>query len=96
MGKLPLISVILPVYNGEKYLAESIDSILNQTYRNFEFIIINDGSTDNSEQIIKSYTDSNIYYYINKKNIGTAATLNKGINLSRGELIARMDQDDIF
>ena len=89
-----LISVILPVYNGELYLKDSITSILNQTYINFELIILNDGSTDNSEEVILSFKDSRIRYY-KHTNIGLAATLNHGILLSAGELIARQDQDDI-
>ena len=91
---LPLISVILPVYNAEKYLRESIDSILNQTYTNFQLIIINDGSTDDSENIILSYDDSRISY-IKKKNSGISETLVQGIQLSKGKYIARMDADDI-
>ena len=91
-----LISVILPVYNGEKYLKKAIDSILNQSYQNFEFIIINDGSKDNSINIINQYaiTDSRIRV-INRKNLGLIATLNEAIEQSRGKYIARMDQDDI-
>ena len=90
----PLISVILPVYNGSLYLKESIDSILNQTYTNFELIIINDGSKDNSEEVIKSYNDDRIKY-LSQENRGLAATLNIGIKLTNGIYIARMDQDDI-
>ncbi len=85
----------MSVYNGQKHLREAIDSILNQTYENFEFIIINDGSTDTSEEIIKSYKDSRIKLINNKKNLGLPASLNKAIKLSRGEYIARMDADDI-
>ena len=64
MGKnlIPLVSVLMPVYNGEKYLREAIDSILNQTFSDFEFLIINDGSTDHSQNIINSYNDSRIRY----------------------------------
>lgn len=91
---MPKVSVILPVYNGEKYLEEAIESILNQTVKDFEFIIINDGSTDSSEEIILSYTDKRIKYF-RHENIGLAATLNKGIELSEGIYIARQDQDDI-
>ena len=65
----PLISVVMPVYNGEKYLREAIDSILNQTYTNFEFIILNDGSIDRSEEIILSYKDPRIVYVKNEKRI---------------------------
>jgi len=91
-----LISIVLPVYNGEEYLKEAIDSILNQSYQNFEFIIINDGSKDNSINIINRYaiTDSRIRV-INRKNLGLIATLNEAIEQSRGKYIARMDQDDI-
>lgn len=91
-----LISVILPVYNGEKYLNEAIESILNQTYTNFEFIIINDGSKDSSLEIIKEYEkkDSRIVV-VSRENRGLIATLNEGIEKCKGKYIARMDQDDI-
>lgn len=94
MNTNPEISVILPVYNGETYLKAAIDSILNQTFKNFEFIIINDGSIDASEAIIKSYKDERIKYFY-QDNLGLGATLNKGISLSRSSFIARQDQDDI-
>jgi len=84
----------LPVYNSEAYIRESIDSILNQSYSNFEFLILNDGSKDRSEEIILSYTDPRIKYH-KHPNCGLAGTLNRGIELSKGELIARQDQDDI-
>ena len=91
-----LISVILPVYNGEKYLSEAIESILNQTYENFEFIIINDGSTDNSLELIEKYKEiDNRIIVISRENKGLIGTLNEGIEKSRGKYIARMDQDDI-
>ena len=91
-----LVSVILPVFNGEKYLVESIESILNQTYSNFEFIIINDGSSDKSLKIIKKYNklDKRILV-ISRENKGLIASLNEGIEKSKGSYIARMDQDDI-
>jgi glycosyltransferase involved in cell wall biosynthesis len=91
----PLVSVIMPVYNGEKYLREAIDSILNQTFSDFEFLIFNDGSTDNSENIILSYDDSRIQYIKNESNIKLIATLNKGIELAKGKYIVRMDADDL-
>ncbi|MDQ6531540.1 glycosyltransferase [Flavobacterium sp. LHD-85] len=91
----PLISVLMPVYNGEKFLREAIDSILNQSYRNFEFIIINDGSTDETENIIFSYNDNRIRYIKNESNLRLIKTLNYGIELAKGEYIARMDADDI-
>lgn len=90
-----MISVIMPVYNGEVHLKAAIDSILDQTYAEFEFIIINDGSTDSSEEIILSYKDERIKYIINEKNLGIVKTLNKGIDLASNKYIVRMDADDI-
>lgn len=92
----PLISVAMPVYNGERYLAEAIDSILAQTYNNFELIIIDDGSTDNSLQVLRGYEkrDARIRL-VARENRNLATTLNDIIDLARGKWIARMDQDDI-
>ena len=96
MSKTPLISVVMSVYNSEKYLTEAIESILNQTYENFEFIIVNDGSTDNSLEIIKEYIrqDERIVL-IDRENKGLPYSLNEGINIAKGKYIARMDADDI-
>lgn len=94
MNENMLISVIMPVYNAELFLGEAIKSILNQTYKNFEFIIIDDGSTDKSYEIIRSYNDKRIIPY-KQDNRGVAVTLNKGISLSSGDIIARQDADDI-
>jgi len=93
---LPLISVVLPVYNGELYVSEAIDSILAQTFKNFELIIIDDGSTDDSLSILKRYQqrDKRIRL-IARENKNLASTLNDLIHLARGIWIARMDQDDI-
>jgi glycosyltransferase involved in cell wall biosynthesis len=91
---VPAITVLLPVYNGAPYLAESIDSILNQTWKDFELIILNDGSQDASADIVRGFDDPRIRYY-EHENIGLAATLNRGIALSVGAIIARQDQDDI-
>jgi glycosyltransferase involved in cell wall biosynthesis len=91
----PLVSIIMPVYNGEKYLREAIDSILHQTYTNFEFLIVNDGSIDKSEEIIQSYTDPRIKYLKNQKNIGLDMTLNNTFMIAKGDYIARMDCDDL-
>ena len=88
------LSIILPVYNCEMYLRESIDSILNQSYSDFELLIINDGSTDHSLDLINSYDDPRISVF-DQANQGLAATLNRGLALASGEYIARMDQDDI-
>ena len=92
----PTISVIMSVYNGERYLKDSIESILNQSFSDFEFIIINDGSTDNSNNIIIEYSksDSRIVF-VNQKNIGLTKSLNKGLKIAKGEYIARQDSDDI-
>lgn len=95
MDKMTKISVILPVYNTkEEFLREAIESILNQTYKDFEFIILNDGSTNNAKDVILSYNDKRIKY-VEQENHGLIYTLNKGIALSQGEYIARMDSDDI-
>lgn len=93
--KKPLISVIMPVYNGEEYIKQAIDSILNQTINNFELIIINDGSTDCTEDIIMSYNDKRIRYIKNDANLKLIKTLNKGISIAKGDYISRMDADDI-
>ena len=92
---MPRVSVVMPVYNGERYLHEAIDSILNQTFSDFEFIVINDCSDDGTENIIKSYTDSRIHYIKNENNLGVALSLNRGFDAAKGEYIARMDADDI-
>ena len=91
----PKISVIMSVYNGEKYLREAIESILNQTFIDFEFLIVNDGSTDGSLEIIQSYQDERIRVINNEQNIGLTKSLNKAIKQARGEYIARQDADDI-
>lgn len=91
---MPEVSVLMSVYNGERYLREAIDSILSQTFQNFEFIIINDGSIDGTNQILESYNDPRIII-IHQENIGLSKSLNKGLRLSCGEFIARMDCDDI-
>ena len=91
----PRVSVIMPVYNAASYLKEAVDSILNQTFRDFELIILDDASTDESAKILDAYTDSRIVRYTSDKNIGLANILNIGLDMARGEYIARMDSDDI-
>jgi glycosyltransferase involved in cell wall biosynthesis len=91
----PLVTVLIPVFNAEKYLREAIESILNQTYKNLEILIINDGSTDQSEDIILSYSDDRIRYIKNQQNIKLISTLNLGIKEAKGKYIARMDADDV-
>jgi len=90
----PKVSVIMSVYNEEQFLKESVDSILNQTFKNFEFIIIDDGSTDRTPEILKHYKDKRLKI-INQENMGLTKSLNKGVKLAHGEYIARMDADDI-
>ena len=85
----------MSVFNGERYLREAIDSILKQTYANFEFLIINDCSTDSSLDIIKSYSDKRILLIDNRENLGLTKSLNKGLAIANGGYIARMDADDI-
>jgi len=89
------ISVILPVFNSRDYVREAIESVLNQSYSDFELIIINDGSTDSSSAIIESFNDKRIIYINNSKNSGLISTLNEGLKLAKGKYIARMDADDI-
>jgi glycosyltransferase involved in cell wall biosynthesis len=92
----PVISVVMSVYNGQKYLREAIDSILNQTYRNFEFIVINDGSEDISLDILLEYqTKDNRVLIVNQNNVGLTRSLNRGVKLAVSEYIARQDADDI-
>ena len=91
----PRVSILLPAYNAERYLREAIDSMLSQTYQNFELLIIDDGSKDRTAEIVRSYTDERIRFIQNECNIGLANTLNKGMRLARGEYLARMDADDI-
>jgi glycosyltransferase involved in cell wall biosynthesis len=92
--KPPKISVVMSVYNGEKHLREAADSILNQTFTDFEFIIINDGSTDKTKKILESFSDPRIRLF-HHENIGLTKSLNRGLKNSKGDFIARMDADDI-
>lgn len=89
------ISVLMSAYNAERFIKYAIESILSQTYQDFEFIIVNDGSTDNTDSIITTYNDSRIVYIKNPKNLGLIASLNKGLKIAKGDYIARMDADDI-
>ncbi len=90
-----LVSIILPVYNAEKYINQCIDSVLNQTYKNLELVIVNDGSTDLTDQLIKAYEDERINY-IKKDNSGVSDSRNIGISNSHGEYIMFIDADDTF
>ena len=92
---LPLVSVLMPVYNSDLYIQRAIESILNQTFNNFEFLIINDCSTDNSLEIINSFKDSRIIVLNTNENSGISKTLNYGLKQAKGKYIIRMDSDDI-
>ena len=91
----PTVSVVLPVFNCEKYIGAAIESIVKQTFHDFELVIVNDGSTDNTESIVRRFSDPRIVYLNNEKNSGLIYTLNKAIDAARGKYIARMDSDDI-
>lgn len=91
----PRVSVLMPVYNGERFLREAVESILNQTFTDFEFIIVDDGSTDGTKAILDSYTDPRIVRLEHSTNQGLVAALNRGLHAARGEYVARQDADDI-
>lgn len=93
--KDPLVSVLLPVYNRES-VNKCIDSILNQTFSDFELLIIDNASTDRTVDVIRSYQDKRIRLVINEKNIGQTGSLNKGLDLAKGKYIARIDSDDLM
>lgn len=89
------VTVLLPVYNGERYLRETIQSILTQTYRNYELLIVDDGSTDSSLDIIRSFSDDRIKILKNQNRLKLSGALNRGMKKAKGKYIARMDADDI-
>ena len=91
----PRVSILIPVYNAAPYVKGAVDSILNQSFRDFELIILDDASTDESAMFLDSFEDSRIVRYTSGKNVGLANILNVGIDMARGEYIARMDADDI-
>lgn len=95
INELPLVSVVIPVYNASPFIHESVRSILQQTYRHLEVIIVDDGSTDDSAEKIRQLDDHRIRFIENGQNLGLIATLNKAIGLCTGEFIARLDADDI-
>lgn len=92
---MPKVSIIMPVYNGERYLREAVDSLLIQTFPDFELIIINDGSQDHTACILGDYCDPRIRVINNEENMGMTRSLNIGLKMATGEYIARMDGDDI-
>jgi len=90
-----LVSVIIPVYNGERYLAEAIESVSAQTYRPIEIIVVDDGSTDNSADVAKSFTNFQVRYCY-QTNSGQGAARNRGVDLARGSFLAFLDADDVW
>jgi hypothetical protein len=91
----PEVSVLMSVFNGESYLKESMESILNQTFSDFEFIIVDDGSTDSTAKILRNYRDPRLVLLHNEQNIGLTRSLNRGLTYVRGDFIARQDADDV-
>jgi glycosyltransferase involved in cell wall biosynthesis len=99
MQNNPLVSVIIPAYNHELYIEEALQSVIDQTYPNIELIVINDGSTDKTAEIIQKFVDNHKDFnmqFINKKNEGVCETLNKGIEMSKGEYISFLASDDLW
>lgn len=94
MNSAPLISVIIPAYNVEKYIKACLDSLINQTYSNFEIIVVNDGSTDQTEEILRSYQSNPKFRIYSQKNGGLSAARNQGLKLANGELVCFIDSDD--
>jgi teichuronic acid biosynthesis glycosyltransferase TuaG len=92
---MPKVSVNVPCFNSEKYIAETLQSVLDQTFEDFEIIVVNDGSTDRTEEIVKTFSDPRIKYYY-QKNMGLSNTRNRQLALSSGEFIAFLDHDDIW
>lgn len=92
---MPLVTVLMPTYKGAKYLAETIDAVLNQTFTDFEFLIINDCSPDDTDSVIARYNDPRIRYIKNETNLGISGSSNKGFQLAKGKYIVRQDHDDI-
>jgi hypothetical protein len=95
MNETPRVTVLMPVYNGEEFLREAVESILGQTFPDFELLVINDGSTDGSAEILRNMSDPRMRLVHNERNMGLIATLNRGFELAQGEYLARMDCDDV-
>jgi Glycosyltransferases, probably involved in cell wall biogenesis len=92
---MPKVTVLMATFNAERYLREAVESILNQTFKDFEFLIVYDQSSDKTLEILQSYTDPRLKVVVNEERLGLIKSLNKGLDLSTGEFIARMDSDDI-
>lgn len=92
---VPKVTVLMPVYNGERFLRQAIDSVLGQSFEDFELLVIDDGSTDASATLVEGYADPRVRLVRNQQNMKLIATLNRGLDLARGEFVARLDADDI-
>ena len=92
---VPAISVVMSVYNGEQFVAQSIESVLRQTFPGFELLIVNDASTDRTREIVTSFRDPRIRIVDNPSNVGLTRSLNRGLALARGRFVARQDADDL-
>ena len=95
-GPQPLVSVCIPVYNCERYIGEAIESVLNQTLQDFELIVCDNCSTDNTLKVVEGYRDPRIRVFRNERNLGQSANFNKSLSLSRGKYIKLLCSDDIF
>lgn len=93
---MQLVSIIMPAYNCERFIAEAIRSVLSQTYTDWELIIVDDCSTDNTAQIVASFDDTRIIYQRNEKNVGAALTRNRALQIAKGHYIAFLDADDLW
>ena len=93
---MPKVSVIIPVYNGAKFIKDAIESVLAQTYKDYEIIVVNDGSTDNTEEVLRPYIEKGLIRYFYQENQGSANARNKAIAEAKGEYIAWLDQDDVW
>src|SRR6266540_1479939 len=93
-SKMPSVSVVIPTYNRASLLREAIDSVLNQTFNDLELIIVDDGSTDNTEEVVHSFTDHRLMY-LKQQNEGASSARNAGIQAATGEFIAFLDSDDL-
>lgn len=96
METVPGVSIIIPTYNREAYILRSIESIQNQTYKKWELIILDDGSDDGTEELVNKISDSRIHYVKNQKNIGVAASRNRGVSLAKYDYVAFQDSDDVW
>lgn len=92
---MPTVSVVMPVYNGARFLRQAIESVLGQTFSDLEFLIVDDGSTDDTRGIVQSYRDKRIRLLVNDRNLGITESLNKGITAASGKFVGRMDADDV-